>query len=60
MAYRPHFGDYQNEIYFQGLAGVVPPLPMVFAELEAKAGWHYRRRCGPTSPGSGRRAHPAG
>ncbi|EUA05806.1 lactate 2-monooxygenase [Mycobacterium kansasii 824] len=38
MAYRPHFGDYQNEIYFQGLAGVVPPLPMVFAELEAKAG----------------------
>ncbi|KZS63187.1 alpha-hydroxy-acid oxidizing protein [Mycobacterium pseudokansasii] len=38
MAYRPHFGDYQNEIYFQGLAGVVPSLPMVFAELEAKAG----------------------
>jgi lactate 2-monooxygenase len=31
------FGDYQNEIYFQGLAGVVPSLPMVFAELEAKA-----------------------
>ena len=31
------FGDYQNEIYLQGLAGVVPPLPMVFAELEAKA-----------------------
>jgi lactate 2-monooxygenase len=31
------FGDYQNEIYLQGLAGVVPSLPMVFAELEAKA-----------------------
>src|ERR1039458_10159787 len=31
------FGDYQNEIYFQGLAGVVPSLPMIFAELEAKA-----------------------
>lgn len=31
------FGDYQNEIYLQGLAGIVPPLPMAFAELEAKA-----------------------
>ena len=31
------FGDYQNEIYFQGLAGVVPALPMVFAEWEARA-----------------------
>jgi lactate 2-monooxygenase len=31
------FGDYQNEIYLQGLAGVVPSLPMVFAQLEAKA-----------------------
>ncbi|OBI92767.1 alpha-hydroxy-acid oxidizing protein [Mycobacterium asiaticum] len=31
------FGDYQLEIYFQGLAGVTPPLPMAFAELEAKA-----------------------
>jgi lactate 2-monooxygenase len=37
MAFTPHFGDYQNEIYFQGLAGVVPSLPMDFAELEAKA-----------------------
>lgn len=33
----PHFGDYQNEIYLRGLAGVVPSLPMAFAELEAKA-----------------------
>lgn len=32
-----HFGDYQNEIYLRGLAGVVPPLPMVFAEWEARA-----------------------
>jgi lactate 2-monooxygenase len=31
------FGDYQNEIYLQGLGGIVPRLPMVFAELEAKA-----------------------
>ena len=37
MAFSPHFGDYQIEIYFQGLAGVVPSLPMAFAELEAKA-----------------------
>ncbi len=32
-----HFGDYQNEIYLQGLGGVVPSLPMAFAEWEAKA-----------------------
>jgi lactate 2-monooxygenase len=31
------FGDFQNEIYLQGLAGVLPSLPMVFAEWEAKA-----------------------
>ncbi len=31
------FGDYQFEIYLQGLAGVTPPLPMAFADLEAKA-----------------------
>ena len=37
MAFSPQFGDYQNEIYFKGLAGVVPSLPMAFAELEAKA-----------------------
>ncbi|MGW3561270.1 alpha-hydroxy-acid oxidizing protein, partial [Streptomyces sp. NPDC000963] len=33
----PHFGDYQNEIYFEGLFGTVPALPMTFAELESKA-----------------------
>jgi lactate 2-monooxygenase len=31
------FGDYQSEIYLQGLAGVVPTLPMTYAGLEAKA-----------------------
>jgi lactate 2-monooxygenase len=32
-----NFGDYQNEIYFQGLGGVLPDFPMTYAELEAKA-----------------------
>jgi len=31
------FGDYQNEIYLGGLSGVVPAMPMAFAELEARA-----------------------
>lgn len=31
------FADYQNEIYFQGLSGIAPALPMAFAELEARA-----------------------
>ena len=31
------FGDYQNEIYLGGLAGVLPTMPMAFAELEARA-----------------------
>lgn len=31
------FGDYQIEIYFQGLGGVLPSLPMSFAELAARA-----------------------
>jgi lactate 2-monooxygenase len=31
------FGDYQLEIYLQGLSGIVPTLPMAFAELEARA-----------------------
>jgi lactate 2-monooxygenase len=37
MTFSPSFGDYQNEIYLQGLAGVAPSLPMVYAELETKA-----------------------
>jgi lactate 2-monooxygenase len=31
------FGLYQNEIYFNGLQGVVSPYPMTFAELEERA-----------------------
>ena len=31
------FGDYQLEIYLQGLSGIVPTLPMAFADWEAKA-----------------------
>lgn len=32
-----NFGDYQFEIYFKGLSGVLPELPMTYAELEARA-----------------------
>ena len=31
------YGNYQIEIYFQGLSGVLPSLPMSFAELESRA-----------------------
>ena len=31
------FGDYQNEIYLDGLSGVLPSMPMAFDELEARA-----------------------
>jgi lactate 2-monooxygenase len=31
------FGDYQLEIYLQGLTGVQPALPMSFSELESRA-----------------------
>ncbi|MFN8226995.1 MAG: lactate 2-monooxygenase [Mycobacterium sp.] len=31
------FGAYQYEIYFQGLTGVLPKLPMSYPELEARA-----------------------
>ncbi|MFH8621680.1 alpha-hydroxy-acid oxidizing protein [Streptomyces vietnamensis] len=31
------YGDYQNEIYLDGLFGVTPALPMTFDELEARA-----------------------
>lgn len=33
----PHYGDYQNAIYFAGLSGVVPKLPVDFATLAARA-----------------------
>jgi lactate 2-monooxygenase len=32
-----HYGNYQNEIYFAGLQGVVPKIPVDFATLEARA-----------------------
>ena len=32
-----HFGDYQNEIYFNGLSGVLPKFPVDFATLEQRA-----------------------
>lgn len=31
------FGDYQNEIYFRGLSGIQPKLPVDFASLEQRA-----------------------
>lgn len=31
------FGSYQNEIYLNGLNGVLPSYPMAYAELEARA-----------------------
>ncbi|MBL7501769.1 lactate 2-monooxygenase [Frankia sp. CNm7] len=31
------FGDYQVEIYLQGLSGVLPTMPMAFDELERRA-----------------------
>jgi lactate 2-monooxygenase len=33
----PQFGSYQNEIYLAALGGVLPTMPMTFAELEARA-----------------------
>ena len=45
------FGDYQIEIYFQGLTGVLPSLPLrSFLELESGRSRRCRRRCGPMSP----------
>src|ERR1700730_456739 len=32
----PHFGDYQTEIYFKGLRGVLPSLPADFKLLERR------------------------
>lgn len=33
----PHFGDYQNEIYTNGLRGIIPSLPTDFNLLEQRA-----------------------
>ena len=52
----PNFGDYQNEIYFAGLCGVVPS--MRFEELEARAHEAMRRASSPTWPlAAGTSAH---
>ncbi|MER7766766.1 alpha-hydroxy-acid oxidizing protein [Kitasatospora sp. NPDC096140] len=37
MNSKGQYGDYQNEIYFDGLSGVLPTMPMTFPELEARA-----------------------
>ncbi|MEM8562875.1 MAG: alpha-hydroxy-acid oxidizing protein [Pseudomonadota bacterium] len=34
---KPHFGDFQNEIYFKGLQGVMPDYPVDFATLVERA-----------------------
>ncbi|MEU9471793.1 hypothetical protein AB0D78_35345 [Streptomyces avermitilis] len=55
------YGDYQDEVYMDGLRGVVPRFPMTYDELEPLA-----QAAMPTSVrsyvagGAGRRAHPAG
>ncbi len=33
----PHYGDYQNQIYFAGLNGVVPKTPVDWASLQQRA-----------------------
>ena len=33
----PHYGDYQNQIYFAGLGGVLPKIPVDYATLVARA-----------------------
>ncbi|MEH3158596.1 MAG: alpha-hydroxy-acid oxidizing protein [Sphingomonas taxi] len=33
----PHYGDYQNAIYFAGLSGVMPKVPVDYATLAARA-----------------------
>lgn len=37
VEFSPPFGSYQNEIYFAGLQGVVPEMPMSFSGWEARA-----------------------
>ena len=33
----PHYGDYQNQIYFAGLSGIVPKTPVDWATLQKRA-----------------------
>lgn len=37
----PHYGDYQNAIYFAGLSGIVPEWPVDHAGLRARAEAHW-------------------
>lgn len=37
----PHYGDYQNAIYFAGLSGIVPEWPVDHATLRARAEAHW-------------------
>lgn len=37
----PHYGDYQNAIYFAGLSGIVPDWPVDHAGLRARAEAHW-------------------
>ena len=46
----PHYGDYQNQIYFAGLNGVVPTTPVDWATLQHSAPPPPCRR--PSSPTS--------
>lgn len=48
----PQFGDYQFEIYLDGLRGVTPSQPMDFAALEQRAQAALSPPSGPTSPGA--------
>ncbi|VXC41865.1 alpha-hydroxy-acid oxidizing protein [Sphingomonas sp. 8AM] len=37
----PHYGDYQNAIYFAGLSGIMPEWPVDYAGLRARAEAHW-------------------
>ena len=57
---QPPFGDYQTEIYFNALQGVLPDLPMAYPELEERARRRCRPRSGRTSPAAPGRSGPSG
>ncbi len=44
------FGDYQDEIYLNGLSGVLPTMPMTSRSWKREHSRCYRRRRCPTSP----------
>jgi hypothetical protein len=45
---RPQYGDYQFDIYFDGLEGQLPKYPVDFASVERKAAEVLPRGCTPT------------